>query len=117
MSDDGKFAFNPRLEKGYHASFQGRHEQWFGIKNGEEHLGHMAVEADDVSPKDVNIRNVELKEGPNKLGPKHVRRLLGQLKEHYPTMETVSGRRDTGARHGGKETYTPGSGVEVKVKV
>lgn len=113
---DFAFRKGPRLELGHEESFRGSHDKWFGIKSDKgESIGHMAVRHHDDNPEHLTILNVETKAGPNSLGPQHVAALRDQLKEHYPQAKTVSGRRISGARTGGKQDANGSSRANVKL--
>lgn len=76
-------------QSNYHPAFKS-----FKINVDGRHVGHVQTES---FGKRVEVNDVETFSGANSLGP-HARKLVRELKKHWPEMETVSGFRATGAR-------------------
>lgn len=108
-----KFAFNPTLE--HVGTFHGSAVMHnYNIKQGDKDVGIVNVGIRHDNPKDLHVYDVQSHERENSFGPGVVKNIARQLKKHHPEVETISGRRVSGARGKGDEFTAPT--VRVKLR-
>ena len=68
----------------------GARTAYFDIVEDGEELGEVEVR---TRPENTLIINIYTSEGPGSLGPRKVKELLKQLREHYPEAKRITGHR------------------------